>query len=111
MYGHIILSIDRALAVDGFADNIEHAAECSLADGHLDGRAGVNGTAATGNAVGGEQRNAANTVVAEVLDSLHDDLAIGKLNLYCVIYFRHSAGGKLYINDRADDPSDDTIFH
>ena len=53
--GHIVLCIDGSLTVDGLADNIEHAAERAFTNGHLDGRAGVNGTAATGDTVGGKQ--------------------------------------------------------
>ena len=109
--GHILLRVDRPLLVDRLADDVEHTAESGLADGHFNRRARIDGGAAAGHTVGGEQRDAADAVLTYMLHSLHDDLAVFKLHLYCVIDIRHLAGRKLYVNDRAYDPSDDAVFH
>ena len=109
--GQIFRGVDRAFAVDRLTDDIEHAAERRLADGHFHARAGVDGAAAALQAVGGKERDAAHRVVAELLHRLHDDAPLTGVHLDGVVDLGQLAGRELHVHHRADDPFDDTVFH
>ena len=109
--GQIFRCVDGAFAVDRLADDVEHAAERRLADGHFHARAGVHGDTATLQPVGGKERDAAHRVVAELLHRLHDDAALTGVHLDGVVDLRQLSGRELHVHHRADDPFDDTVFH
>ena len=109
--GQIFRGVDGAFAVDRLADDVEHAAERRLADGHFHARAGVHGDAAALQPVGGKERDAANRIVAELLHRLHDDAALAGVHLNGVVDLRQLSGRELHVHHRADDPFDDTVFH
>ena len=62
-----LLGVDRAAAVDRLAEQVEHAAERRLADGHGHRAAGVDALLAADQAVGAAQGDAADAAAAEVL--------------------------------------------
>ena len=105
------LRFHGALAVDGVAHHVEHAAQGGLAHGHGHGRTGVHGGAAPGDAVSGEQGHAPHGVRAQLLHGLHDHLAVLQLDLDCIVNVRQMSGRKLHIYHGACDPFDNTMFH
>src|SRR5204863_2234720 len=58
--------VDRAALVDRLAEEVEHAAQRFLADGHRDGRAGVDTVEPAAQSVGRAQRHGADLAAAEV---------------------------------------------
>ena len=64
----------RGLLVDGLAQQVEHAAQALVTNGHLDRFAGVHGIRTADKAVGGRHGNAAHDVIANVLGNLNDQL-------------------------------------
>ena len=58
---------DLLALVDRLAQHVEDAAQRDVADGHRDGRAGVDHLVAAGQALGGVHRDRADAVVAQVL--------------------------------------------
>lgn len=111
MDGQIFRGVDRAFAVNRLTDDVEHAAERRLTDGHFHARAGVDGAAAALQSVGGKERDAAHRVVAELLHRLHDDAPLAGVHLDGVVDLRQLSGRELHVHHRADDPFDDTVFH
>ena len=80
----------------GVAEHVEEAAERGLADGHRDGRPGVDDLHAAGEAVGGVHGDGAHLVVAQVLLHLADDfvaLALADADLEGVVDGRQSRPG------------------
>ncbi len=71
--GHAQLFADGAEVVDRLADDVEHAAQCLLADGHADGRTEVDRLHSAHHAVGGFHGHGADAAFAEVLLDLEDD--------------------------------------
>lgn len=69
------------LIIDGAGKQIEDAAERLVADGDLDGRAGVHGLHAAHHAVRRAHGDAADHIVAELLGDLADKLAAVALDL------------------------------
>src|SRR5206468_2965868 len=63
----IVVGMHGPAAIDRLADQIEHAAERSLADGHLHGRTGINALLPADHAVGAAQRDAPHAATAEML--------------------------------------------
>ena len=55
------------LIINRPAEQIEHSAQCFLADGHLDARAGINCLRTANHAVGGAHGDTADNVVAQLL--------------------------------------------
>ena len=108
---HILFGVYCALAVDRLADDIEHAAERRFTDRHFNGCSRIDRRAAARQSVGGKQRDASYAVIADVLNSLHDDLLVLELYLDRIINIRQFTGGKLDVNNRAYDPSDYSVFH
>ena len=76
----MLVGLDRAAAVDRLADQVEHAAERRLADGHRDRRAGVDALLAADHAVGAAQGDAAHAAAAQVL--LH---LAGQVDLHALV--------------------------
>jgi hypothetical protein len=66
--------VHRTERVDGFADDVEHAAEGGTADGHGDGAALVDGLHTADHAFGGFHGDATDAAFAEVLLDLEDDV-------------------------------------
>ena len=64
----------RGLLVDGLAQQVEHAAQALVTNGHLDRFAGIHGIRTADKAVGGRHGNAAHDVIANVLGNLNDQL-------------------------------------
>ncbi len=105
-----LVGVDRAAAVDRLAEQIEHAAQRGLADGHRDRRAGVDALLAADQAVGAAQGDAADAAAAEVLLHLAgqvelDALVLG-VDLDGVVDRRQVAFGELDVERRADDLRD-----
>ena len=80
-----LFRLDLALAVYRLADDVEHAAQRGLADGHRDGCAGIDGDGAAGDTVRGRERYASDGIVAYLLHDLKRYLAVFTLYLYSVI--------------------------
>ena len=100
-------AVDRALAVDRLAEDVEDATEGRLADRHRDRRAGVAHVDAAGEPVGRGHRDRADPVVAEVLLDLADErLQPLALDLDGVVDARQPAGRELDVHDGAGDLDD-----
>ena len=105
--GPVVLGLDRPAAVDHVAGEIEHAAERTLADRHLDGRAGIEAFHAADHAVGVAQGHAADPAAAQVLLHLAGQIQRDALllagDLHGVVDRRQAVFGKLNVERRADD--------
>ena len=109
--GQALLRLHGALAVDGLAHHVEHAAEGRLTHRHGDGTAGVVGLAAAGDAVGRGQGDAAHVAAADLLYDLKHDLAVLQRNLHRVVDLRQRARREMHIDHGADDSFYDSFFH
>ena len=102
--------LDRAAFVDGIAGDVKDAAEDTVADGHGDRGAGVEGVAAAHQAFGGSHRHGADESVAEVLLDLEDQLGGLSFDLIVdldrVVDLRDLVGGELDVDDGAEDLGD-----
>jgi hypothetical protein len=97
-------ALHRALAVDGLADDIEHAAEGLLADRDGDGLAGVDGLHPAAQPVGALHRDRPDPVVAEMLLDLGDDeVAVIALHREGVVDLRKLTLLEAHVQDRSDD--------
>ena len=105
--GVVALRLDGALAVDGLAQDVHHAAQRAPAHGHRNGRAQSHRFHAPDQAVGGRHGHAAHRVVAQVLGHLQrqvDLLAfLVRLNPDGAVQFRQLAGRELHVHDRTHD--------
>ena len=109
--GQSLFRLHRALAVDRFADDVEHPAQGPLADRHADRIAGIDGLHAAGDAVRGRKRDAAHAALADLLHDLEHDRALRQADVHGVVKLRQLPRGEMNIHDRADDPFDDAFFH
>ena len=104
-----LVGVDRALAVDRPAEDVEDATEGRLADRDRDRRAGVADLDAAGQAVGRGHGHRADPVVAEVLLDLADErILAGAQDLDGVEDAGQLPGGELDVDDGSgdlDDPS------
>ena len=100
-----------ALAVDGVAGDVEHAAKGLLTHGHGDGAAGVKGLHAPGDAVGGGQGDAPDVSPADLLHHLQGHLPSRQAHLDGVIQLRQISVGEMHVHHRADHSFYDRIFH
>ena len=104
------VGVDRAAAVDRLADQVEHAAERRLADGHGHGAAGVDALLAADQAVGAAQGDAAHAAAAQVLLHLAGEVDLHALvlgvDLHGVVDRRQLVLGELDVERRADDLRD-----
>jgi len=107
-----LLRLNRALFVNGVAGDVQDAAQCGLADGHLNRRAGVFDGSAPHEALCRVHRNGTHCVFAKVLRHFKDKAVAVVVcresvqDLWQVIF-------ELHVNDGADDLSDfaDCICH
>ena len=106
----MFVRIDRAAAVDRFADQVEYAAERGFADGHLYRVAGIDALLAADQPVGAAQGHAANASAAEVLlhfaDQVDFDALVFGRNPHGVINRRQAVRRKLDVESRTDDLRD-----
>ncbi len=109
-----LLGKDRTEAVDGLADQVEHAAEGLDAHRHAHRRAGVEDGGAALETVGGAQSDGAHAAAAEMLgdlapERLLDGLAehrAGHFDAQGVVDPRQMVFRELRVQGRADDLSD-----
>ena len=106
----MFVGVDRTAAVDRVADDVEHAAERRLADGHRHRAAGVDALLAADQTVGAAQRDAAHAAAAEVLLHLAGEVDLHALvlgdDLHGVVDRRQLIFGELDVERRADDLGD-----
>ena len=106
----VFVGVDRAAAVDRLADDVEHAAERRLADGHRDRPAGVDAVLAADQAVGAAQRDAPHAAAAQVLLHLAGEVDLHALvlgdDLHGVVDRRQLVLVELDVERRADDLRD-----
>ncbi len=68
--------LQRRLAIDRLADDVEHAAQCLAPDGNLDGSTGVLERVAATQPIGGVHGDGPHGAVAQVLLHLEDEAAL-----------------------------------
>ena len=101
------LGLDRALAVDGLAQDVEHATQGRRAPRAREmGAAGVDGLEAAGEAVGGGHGHRAHPVVAQVLLHLAGHGATRSLDADRVEDGRQLRRRELDVHDRSGDGDD-----
>ncbi len=76
MDGPALACLDRRAAVDGLAEDVEHAAEQGLAHGHRQGGAGVANAVAAGQAARRVEPDAAHRRAVDVRLHLEHDFAL-----------------------------------
>src|SRR5215213_9360974 len=102
----------RTERIDWFADDIEYAAECSLAHGHRNRAAGVDGHHAAHHAVSRRHRNGSHTAFAEVLLHFRDHVDLSgniesfRHNAQRLVNRRQVAAPKFNVENGADDLHD-----
>eukprot|EP00053_Salpingoeca_punica_P005891 m.57224 g.57224 ORF g.57224 m.57224 type:complete len:538 (-) comp13441_c0_seq1:14-1627(-) len=94
--------VDRAALVNGLANDVHNAAQRLLADGDLNGEAGVADTLTTHETLSAVHGNGTHGVLAEVLGDLQDEAGVAALDLEGV-----QNGGELAIELDVDDGTDD----
>ena len=101
---------DGPAAVDRIAQQVEHAAQRSLADGDRNGRAGVGHVHAADHAVGRAERDAAHAAAPQMLLHLAGEPELhafdGRVDRYGIVDFGKPVFGKLDVKRRADDLRD-----
>ena len=100
------VGFDLALAIDRFADDVHHSAECPLADRHGDWTAGVFDLRTSNQPVGGVHGDGSDDVVATVLlDFQHQAAVLAAIDLERVI----DLWKILPLEDDVDDGADDLV--
>ena len=103
MDGPLGRAIRGRKAVDGVAQQVEHAAQALLAHRHRDRRAGVHGLQAAAQAVGGVHGDAAHHIVAHVLRDLGGDHPALVFDFNRIEQVRQVAAVKADVQNRTDD--------
>ncbi len=94
---------EGALAVDGVADDVEHAPERFLADGNLNRRTRCAHGVAAAHTFSRVHRNRAHRAVAQALLYLeHEELAALAIHLQRVKNLRQASAAELHVHDRPD---------
>jgi len=101
------LGLELAQSIDGFAEDVEDAAEHFLAHGHHDRRAGVLHLDAADQAVGAAHGHRSHLVATDVLLHLGRQLDVGAFDLGIDLErghdLRHIPFGELHVDDGTDD--------
>ena len=109
--GLALFGLYRALAVDGLAHHVEHAAQGLLAHRHLDGGAGGGHRAAPGKAVGGAEGDAAHGAAAQLLHHFRGDGALSAFQADRVIDGRQLPLREAHVHYRAHYLTYRSFFH
>ena len=106
MDGPVLFRVDRAAAIDRVAEQVEHAAECLLADRNAHGVPGIGHRHAADQPFGRAQGHAADPIAAEVLLDLAGQVDLHALDvahdLQGIINVRQVSFPELGIEGRAD---------